>query len=169
MNSGFTHEAPVKGATNIWLTPPEIIRQLGEFDLDPCFLPEDIRPWNTAHHHFTEETDGLKQDWFGRVWLNPPYGQETTKWLEKMALHGCGTSLIYARTETRWFHDYIWDAADAVFFPKGRIQFKLPNGMDYKGSPGTGSCLVAYGPKDADKLFEYSLNNKGKYLDINLN
>ena len=118
MKKGFTHEASVEGATNIWLTPPEISRQLGNFDLDPCFLPEDIRPWDTATKHYTEEDDGLAQDWVGRVWLNPPYGKETTFWLDKMAKHNHGTALIYARTETKWFHDYIWNKATALFFLK---------------------------------------------------
>ena len=54
-----------------WLTPPELIRALGEFDLDPC-APIN-RPWPTAGGHFTREDDGLTKEWFGRVWLNPPY------------------------------------------------------------------------------------------------
>ncbi|MFB5758983.1 DNA N-6-adenine-methyltransferase [Paenibacillus medicaginis] len=58
-----------------WLTPPEIIKGLGEFDLDPC-VPIN-RPWDTAKNHYTIEDNGLKKKWFGKVWMNPPYGEET--------------------------------------------------------------------------------------------
>lgn len=72
-----------------WFTPPELIKALGEFDLDPC-SPVN-RPWDTAKKHYTKEVDGLKQKWEGRVWLNPPYGKETFKWIERLANHGDGT------------------------------------------------------------------------------
>ena len=65
-----------------WLTPPEIIHNLGEFDLDPC--SPIIRPWETAKNYFTD--NGLNKDWFGRVWCNPPYGTETIKWMKKCYL-----------------------------------------------------------------------------------
>jgi hypothetical protein len=55
-----------------WLTPPGLIRGLGEFDLDPCSPIK--RPWNTAKHHYSIDDNGLQKKWFGRVWLNPPYG-----------------------------------------------------------------------------------------------
>lgn len=65
-----------------WLTPPDIIKGLGSFDLDPC-SPVN-RPWDTADRHYTIEDDGLMQPWSGRVWLNPPYGREATAWLDKL-------------------------------------------------------------------------------------
>lgn len=58
-----------------WLTPPELVRSLGQFDLDPC-APVD-RPWDTAGHHYTKLDAGLESFWYGRVWLNPPYGKFT--------------------------------------------------------------------------------------------
>ena len=106
-----------------WLTPPEIIRSLGEFDLDPCSPHPDRRPWDTAKDHYWEELDGLNQPWKGRVWCNPPYGRETFKWIDKLSNHGDGIALIFARTETIGFHEYIWNKADAVFFFKGRLRF----------------------------------------------
>jgi hypothetical protein len=54
-----------------WLTPKWIIDELGEFDLDPCFLPPERRPWETAKKTYWKELDGLKQEWIGRVWCNP--------------------------------------------------------------------------------------------------
>lgn len=81
-----------KGGTDVWLTPPSIIKSLGEFDLDPC-APEN-RPWDTAKHHYTEADDGLSKPWFGRVWLNPPYSRDIIGlWMERMAEVGNGISL----------------------------------------------------------------------------
>ena len=95
------HERPVCGATDEWLTPPQLLKALGPFDLDPCAPVE--RPWPTARVHYTRSDDGLAQRWFGFVWLNPPYGQATGRWLERLHLHGDGLALVFARTETAWF------------------------------------------------------------------
>lgn len=74
--------------TTTWLTPPHILKALGDFDLDPCASLN--RPWDTAKHHYTEEDDGLIQPWFGRVWCNPPYGREMNAFLERMVTHDRG-------------------------------------------------------------------------------
>lgn len=58
------------GGHDEWLTPPEILRALGEFDLDPC--APVVRPWETAARHYTVQDDGLALPWEGRVWCNPP-------------------------------------------------------------------------------------------------
>lgn len=64
-----------------WLTPPEILRPLGAFDLDPC--APIMRPWDTAAKHLNVNDDGLRQPWHGRVWCNPPFGREAVKWLNR--------------------------------------------------------------------------------------
>ncbi len=133
-----------------WLTPPLIIKSLGSFDLDPC-SPVN-RPWDTAAKHYTVEDDGLCQKWEGRVWMNPPYGRETNKWLKKLAEYGNGIALIFARTDTRMFHNYVWNAADAIFFFKGRLKFYTVDGQE-AGTAGAASCLVAYG-KDNARILE---------------
>ena len=66
-----------------WLTPPEIINSLGEFDVDPC-TPTN-RPWDTALIHYNKNDDGFTKEWHGRVWCNPPYGRETFQWINKLA------------------------------------------------------------------------------------
>ena len=67
-----------------WLTPPHIIKDLGQFDLDPCCPPN--MPWRTATQMVCRPNDGLAVDWTGkRVWLNPPYGREALPFLRKMA------------------------------------------------------------------------------------
>lgn len=133
--------------TDTWLTPPEIVRALGRFDLDPCCPP--VMPWPTAHRMLNERDDGLATPWHGRVWLNPPYSREAVKWLRKLADHGSGTALVFARTETSWFFETIWRKATAILFLEGRIHFHLPDGARAKANAGAPSCLVAYGEHDA--------------------
>jgi len=143
---------------DIWLTPPEIVKSLGIFDLDPCAAVD--QPWQTAKRHFTIVDDGLKQTWFGRVWMNPPYGSEAKKWLKKLVDHGNGMALIFARTETQAFFDYVWDKADAILFLKGRITFYNRDGTKAPNCSGAPSCLVAYGKENVDALKQCGLEGK---------
>ena len=140
-----------------WLTPPEIIRALGTFDLDPCAPIR--RPWPMAKAHFTREDDGLSRPWFGRVWCNPPYGRDTFKWMQKLTKHGDGIALIFARTETQGFHDEIWDKAHAVFFFRGRLSFYHVDGTKGMTAPAP-SCLVAYGEHNSVTLGNSGLPGK---------
>lgn len=130
-----------------WLTPPEILTALGEFDLDPC--APVARPWDTAKHHYTVLDDGLKRDWQGRVWCNPPYGRETEKWLARLADHGDGIALIFARTETRMFFSQVWPKARGVLFIEGRLHFHHVDGTRAAANSGAPSVLVAYGDDNA--------------------
>jgi len=147
-----------------WLTPPEIIQALGPFDLDPC-SPIN-RPWDTARIHYTVEDNGLIQEWTGRVWVNPPYGTETFDWMKKLADHGNGIALIYARTETTGFFKQVWDRADAILFLRGRLLFYHVTGAKSKDSAGAPSCLIAYGFNNVKALTESRLD--GKLVDLNL-
>jgi hypothetical protein len=149
-----------------WLTPPEIITALGEFDLDPCSPVK--RPWPTAQNHYTVLDDGLCKPWYGRVWCNPPYGRETFKWLNKLAEHGRGIALIFARTETKGFHSEIWNKAKAVFFFKGRLRFYHVNGVQ-GGTANAPSCLVSYSSEDTQAIAEALHNQKllGRLVNLN--
>ncbi|WP_289054359.1 DNA N-6-adenine-methyltransferase [Carboxylicivirga marina] len=140
-----------------WLTPPYITQALGEFDLDPC--SPIVRPWDTARKHYTIEDDGLTQPWIGRCWCNPPYGNETKKWLAKCVEHGNCIALIFARTETRMFFNHTWDKADALLFIKGRLKFCHVDGT-VGGSAGAPSVLVAYGQENADVLENCDIEGK---------
>lgn len=126
-----------------WLTPPDILRALGTFDLDPC-SPIN-RPWDTASQHFNVNDDGLSQEWNGRVWLNPPFGREAVKWLRKMANHKNGIALVPARTETAMFYETIWPCADAILFLKGRPHFHRVDGIRASFNSGAPICLIAFG------------------------
>jgi hypothetical protein len=144
-----------------WLTPPLVFQSLGDFDIDPC--SPITRPWDTAKLHYNINDDGLKKQWNGRVWCNPPYGKDTFTWLNKLADHGNGIALIFARTETKGFHEQIFEKADAVFFFKGRLKFHYVDGTqgDTANAP---SCLVAYGAKNVQALKDSGL--KGKLIAL---
>lgn len=145
-----------------WLTPPHIIEALGEFDLDPC--APITRPWDTAKNHYTVIDNGLSQKWEGRVWCNPPYGLEAAKWLSKLAEHGQGIALIFARTETKMFFQEVWPKASAVLFLEGRLYFHYVDGTKAKANSGAPSVLVAYGSDDAKALKACRL--RGKYIAL---
>jgi hypothetical protein len=163
MSKGMSGHQSARMITDTWLTPPSIIHALGEFDLDPCTPPE--MPWETAKKRYTIADNGLVAPWNGRVWLNPPYGRECAKWLAKLAIHGNGIALIFARTETEMFFDYIWDIADGLLFPKGRIRFLRPDGTPGDSTGGAPSVLIGYGRSNADCLEGCGI--KGKYVPLN--
>src|SRR5438445_12584462 len=112
--------------TDSWITPRWIIDRLAPFDLDPCAC--DPQPWPTAERMVTADEDGLLSLWYGFVWCNPPYGRALGIWLERMALHNNGIALLFARTDTRAFHDHVWPVASSLLFLRGRLNFHHPNG-----------------------------------------
>jgi hypothetical protein len=136
-----------------WLTPPEALAAIGPFDLDPCACSEP-RPWPTAKLHYTREDNGLMKPWFGRVFCNPPYGGPPIvgPWMRRMAAHGTGVALIFARTETDLFHETVWGKASGVLFLRGRLFFHRRDGGRAAANAGAPSCLVAYGSLDAERL-----------------
>lgn len=148
--------------SDTWLTPPAILAALGEFDLDPCAAPEP-RPWPTAAQHYTRDDDGMAQEWKGRVWLNPPYSREAARWLRRLAEHGHGTALVFARTETAWFVEHVWKRASLLLFLAGRIHFHYPDGRRAPANSGAPSVLVAYGDADAERLAQSGIRGALTY------
>lgn len=146
-----------------WLTPPHVLRVLGDFDLDPCAPVE--RPWDMAAHHYTIEDNGLRQPWFGRVWCNPPYGKEVGRWLNRLADHGDGIALTFARTETDMFVEQVWRRADALLFLFGRLYFHHVDGRQARANSGAPSVLVAYGGANAECLRHCGL--PGAFVPLN--
>tara|TARA_R100000315_G_scaffold61963_2_gene41769 strand:- start:815 stop:1294 length:480 start_codon:yes stop_codon:yes gene_type:complete len=114
--------------SNDWATPQHFFDQLqeqfGVFTLDPCSNSSNYKVKN----HFTEKDDGLSQDWSGHnVFMNPPYGRAIKDWLKKAYEESQtdGTTviaLIPARTDTRYWHDYVMKG-EAIYFVKGRLKF----------------------------------------------
>jgi DNA N-6-adenine-methyltransferase (Dam) len=161
MRQGMGSHQSASMGKNEWLTPPLIIKALGEFDLDPC--APAVRPWNTARLHYSRSDNGLTKEWTGRVWLNPPYGQQTGLWLNKLKKHGDGIALIFARTETKMFFDYCW-CADALLFLLNRLYFYHVDGTRASANAGAPSVLVAYGDKNVRALKECRI--EGKFLEL---
>lgn len=110
--------------TDLWSTPQDFFNKLDDefgFTLDPCATPENAK----CDKYFTIEDDGLAQDWSGeRVFMNPPYGREIGKWVKKASeSNTLVVCLVPARTDTRWWHDYVIGGGAEVRFIKGRLKF----------------------------------------------
>lgn len=155
------HHSPYRGNKSEWLTPPPIIEDLGPFDLDPCSPIE--RPWPTASRHFTLDDNGYRRAWHGMVWLNPPYGPETWRWLARLADHGQGIALVFARTDTAGFAREVWGRSTALRFIHGRLTFHHGDGTPADRNAGAPSVLVAYGPEAAARLQRSTI--PGTYLE----
>ena len=150
-----------KTRTDTWLTPVNLIRSLGEFDLDPC-CPVGV-PWETAKEFYSLDRgqDGLLLPWHGRVWLNPPYSN-WVKFIEKLKQHNNGIALIFGRTETKGFFDHVWENADSIMFIKKRISFVR---MDLTSGPSTApSVLIAYGKNNTEALRKSGIVGKLIFL-----
>lgn len=148
------------------LTPPDLLVALGAlrwsprggyrlgpepFDLDPSASLG--QPWPTARVMYTVRDDGMQQAWCGEAWLNAPYGTHLYAWLARLASHGDGLALLYARTDTAGFHAHVWSKADAVYFLEGRLWFCEPgSGRQLPHNCGGPMCLVAYGGKSVSRL-----------------
>lgn len=161
MNVNFqTAEQGGKAATVEWYTPPEIIRALGVFDLDPATSPEAMRINRSAKKFYTKEDNGLVSGWFGRVWLNPPYQNPDIRlFMQKMTDHGNGIALVFNRCDSSWFQNHVLGRADSILFLRERINFIRPNGT--RGDrPGSGSVLIAYGQHNTEMLAKSGLKGK---------
>lgn len=135
-----------------WYTPKWIIDELGHFDLDPCSPINP--PYKIADRTFNKAQDGLKQQWEGRVFLNPPYSRPLIeKFVDKMLDHGNGIMLLYDRMDNKMFQEKILPKCDAIHFVKGRVRFIDKDGKQ-AGTPGVGSVLVALGDDNADMLMD---------------
>ena len=112
-----------------WETPQSLFDALDaehHFTLDPCSTHENAK----CEKHYTKEDDGLSKSWGGEVvFCNPPYGKEIGDWCAKCALEAIhGTEivlLIPSRTDTRYFHDYLYrNPLARLEFIKGRLKFE---------------------------------------------
>ena len=138
-----------------WLTPRYIIEAMPVFDLDPCASVN--QQWPTAKEMIRPPADGLRAEWFGRVWCNPPYGHRVIgPWMKRMAEHANGVALVFARTETVWFHEYVWPYASGLLFFRGRLTFihgeAVSQRQRYGGNAACPSVLVAFGSECRDVL-----------------
>lgn len=128
--SGFVDAGGAAFSSNRmdWETPQELFDSLDaefHFTLDAASTDSNAK----CKHHYTPEHSGLDADWSGEtVFCNPPYGREIPKWVEKCANEALkpGTTIVMllpSRTDTRWFHQWIYGSAQ-IRFIKGRLRFE---------------------------------------------
>lgn len=140
MRSGL--QVHFASATDEWATPQELFDALawvyGGFTLDPCATAGNAK----CKRFFTREQDGLAQPWTGKVFMNPPYGRQIGRWVRKAfeesrdgAFVVC---LLPARTDTRWWQDYV--RRGHVHFLRGRLRFG-----DAKNAAPFPSAIVTFG------------------------
>ena len=138
---------------NEWYTPAPYVEAaracLGSIDLDPATAPA-AQATIRAARFFTRDDDGLKHEWRGRIWLNPPYAQpEIARFIEKLLLEvnaGRATEAIlltHNYTDTAWFHAAAGQCT-ALCFTRGRIRFVGACGEI--AAPTQGQAFFYFGP-----------------------
>ena len=150
-----------------WKTPDYIFKprqKKHNIVVDVCATADNTK----CNVYFDKKTDGLKVDWsvvkeFGKTascWMNPPYGRSITKWIEKAqmeTLNGVKTvALLPARTDTKWFHDYIL-GKHKIEFLKGRIKFD-----NAKSSAPFPSMIVVFEPISLIEKLKNNIKNYGR-------
>ena len=139
-------EVMFSSATDNWATPQNFFDKLNaefHFDLDVC--ADEIN--HKCDRYYTKEQDGLTMPWKGIVWCNPPYGREIGQWVRKALFASVNGAtvvmLIPARTDTKWFHDYIYKRDNVeIRFVKGRLKFG-----NSKNSAPFPSMVVVFKPQ----------------------
>ena len=139
-------EVMFSSATDNWETPQDFFDKLNSefhFDLDVC--ADEIN--HKCDKYYTKQQDGLTMPWKGIVWCNPPYGREIGSWVRKALFASVDGAtvvmLIPARTDTKWFHDYIYKRDNVeVRFVKGRLKFG-----NSKNSAPFPSMVVVFKPR----------------------
>lgn len=132
--------------TDLWETPQDFFDKLNDefhFDLDVCALPENAK----CDRYYTPDQDGLKQEWSGVCWRNPPYGRGIWRWIKKASeSKGTVVCLVPARTDTKWFHEYILGKAE-IRFIKGRLTFQ--GGQNHAPFP---SMIAVFRPDTKERI-----------------
>ena len=125
-----------------WATPNNFFEKLKlefMFTTDVCAVSENAK----CDHFYSPSQDGLKQDWEGVCWMNPPYGREIAKWIKKaFESSKAGATvvcLIPARTDTSYWHEFVMKGE--VRFIRGRLKFG-----NSKNSAPFPSALVIFKP-----------------------
>jgi site-specific DNA-methyltransferase (adenine-specific) len=128
--------------TSEYETPQKFFDELDRefhFELDVCATKENAK----CERFYTKEDNAWKQEWASINWMNPPYGREIYTWVRKASMHAkkdkqTTVALLPARTDTRWFHDFIYNQCE-IRFIKGRLKFG-----DSKNSAPFPSMVVVF-------------------------
>ena len=159
-------EAMVSSKSNEWETPQSLFNELDRefhFTLDPCATKENAK----CGKFYTKQDDGLKQLWANeRVFMNPPYGGNTGRWIEK-AWYESGNGaivvcLIVSATDRSYWHDYIFPFASEIRWLRGRVTF----GDAQSSAPFASAILVFNGNKLQYQRQGYRKTKQGKWQYI---
>ena len=133
-----------------WRTPPYIFHYFDKkykFNFDAAATPGNA----LTKGYFTKIEDALEQNWCRkgrRIWLNPPYSRKIGDWVKKAyeeSQKGCLVAcLVFARTDTKWWHDYVMKHAWKIHFIKGRIKFLTAKKGEQRNSAPAPSCLIIF-------------------------
>lgn len=152
------NDALLSSKNMCWCTPPDFFAELDRefhFELDPASTDKSAK----CAKHFTPDDDGLKQDWGGYcVFCNPPYGRAIADWVRKgyEESRKPGTTvvmLIPSRTDTAYFHDWIFGKASEVRFLRGRLKFTDEDGNGEDAAPFPSAVIVWRSPEKTGREF----------------
>jgi hypothetical protein len=122
-----------------FLTPPELVEAMGEFDLDPCSSHRQCHHLAKRAYRFPED-NGLLLPWEGAVFVNPPFS-ELQSWISRFVLHANGVLLVPARVEVSWFWK-LWHHCDGIFLTKGPVKYLCPEGKSPPRFFGGAFCAI---------------------------
>ena len=162
-SSDVTPNVHFSSKTDQWSTPQDLFDKLNaihNFDVDVCADAENAK----CRKYFTKEMDGLSKEWHGKVWCNPPYGRTIGQWIKRCYEHGNSVMLIPARTDTKWWHDYV--IKGEIEFIRGRLKFgghknsaPFPSAIVIfnraQGTPDTSWRPISEAPKDGTEVLLY--------------
>lgn len=144
----MNNEVMFSSKTDMWATPQDFYNKYNNefnFTLDVCATATNAK----CGLFYTEEQDGLSQEWGGVCWMNPPYGRGIKQWIKKAydsAQNGATVvCLVPCRTDTAWWHDYCMKA-NRIDFIKGRLRFG-----DAENNAPFPSAVVVFKPLDTTK------------------
>ena len=152
------NDALLSSKNMCWCTPPDFFAELDRefhFELDPASTDKNAK----CAKHFTPDDDGLKQDWGGYcVFCNPPYGRAIADWVRKgyEESRKPGTTvvmLIPSRTDTAYFHDWIFGKASEVRFLRGRLKFTDEDRNGEYAAPFPSAVIVWRSPESTGREF----------------
>ena len=136
-----------------WSTPQDLFDALNKefsFTLDVCATHENRK----CDEYFTREDDGLTREWYGNVWMNPPYGRQIGDWVRKAYEYGTGgglaVALIPARTDTKYWHRYVMNSTE-IRLIRGRVKF----GNADTGAPFP-SAVVIFSEKRHPRITDFT-------------
>lgn len=163
-------EPMVSSKSNEWVTPQWLFDKLDEefnFTLDPCSNNDNAK----CKKFYTEKENGLKQNWDNDVvFMNPPYGGNTNKWIRKAWIESkkgaTVVCLIVSSTDRSYWHKYIFPYASQIRFLRGRLKFSNTKFSNTKSTAPFASAIIVFGDISYNRNLIYYLDSVNKNQDL---